>query len=414
MIARVHKVRLQPTAAQEDYFRRACGTARFAYNWALAEWRKMYEARKADPTQPAPSEALLRKRLNSIKATDFPWMAEVTKVAPQQAIKNLGTAMQHFFRRVKSGKKSGRGYGYPAFKRKGVRDSFRADNGPKDKQSHAVKVDGRHLALPRCGVVKMREELRFAGRVLSVTVSRMADGWYAAILVETEDRLRATADNGAVGVDLGVADFAALSTGEIVPSLKPHRAEHARLRRLGKSLSRKCKGSANRAKAKTKLARLHLRIANVRKDALHKLSHRLATTFSTIAIEDLHVAGMLRNRHLARSIADAGFAEFRRQLEYKSAMTGACVVVVDRFFPSSKTCSACGVVHQDLTLSVRRWTCADCGAEHHRDLNAAKNILAASYAVTACGEDGSDGALRRSVKPASAKQESTVSDLATV
>ncbi|SPJ17025.1 transposase [Burkholderiales bacterium] len=359
---RVHKIRLDPTQAQATYFARACGTARFAYNWALAEWKREYEAGGK------PSEISLRKRLNSIKATEFPWMLEVSKTAPQQAIKNLGAAFQHFIRRVKLGQKPG----YPTFKRKGVRDSFRADNGPLDATSHAVLVEGQTIKLPRCGLVRMRESLRFDGRVLSAVVSRAADGWYVAILVDTANCLARVADHGAVGVDLGVATLATLSTGLTVPALKPHRAAYKRLARLSRSLSRKQKGSHNRVKAKIKLARLHQRIGNVRADALHKLTTKLATEFTTIGIEDLNVAGMLQNRSLARSIAGSGFAEFRRQLEYKSAMTGADVVVVDRFFPSSKTCSDCGTIHE-MPLSSRRMVC-ECGCDMDRDLNAAINI----------------------------------------
>ncbi|TDY48257.1 putative transposase [Paraburkholderia rhizosphaerae] len=206
----------------------------------------------------------MRKQLNAIKAAEFPWMAEVTKCAPQVAIKNVGLAFDHFFRRLKLGQKPG----YPRFKRKGIRDSFRADNGPQNASSHAVQVVGSTVKLPRCGVVRMREELRFAGRVLGATVSRMADGWYVALSVETEERLRAVEDRGAVGVDLGIKTLATFSDGGGAPAQKPHRAEHKRMARLSRSLSRKQKGSANRAKAKAKLARLHLRIANVRKDAL--------------------------------------------------------------------------------------------------------------------------------------------------
>lgn len=399
---RAHKIKLVPNKAQEDYFRRACGTARHAYNWALAEWQKEYEAGGK------PSEVALRKKLNSIKATEFPWYSEVTKCAPQQAIKNLGTAFQHFFRRVKQGGKPG----YPRFKRKGLHDSFRADNGPQKKGENAVKVDGKRVTLPRCGAVKMREELRFGGQILSATVSRMADGWYVTLLVDTEDRLHAKTDNGTVGVDLGVKSLAVLSNGEVIDPLKPHRAAHKRLVRLSRSLSRKKKGSANRAKAKAKLARLHQRIANVRVDALHKLSHRLVTEFSTIGIEDLNVSGMLRNRHLARSIADSGFGEFRRQVEYKAQMTGTNVYVADRFFPSSKTCSACGTIN-DLTLADRTYMCG-CGNIIDRDLNAAVNLmnLAASYAVTACGEEGSGHDACVMTKPASAKQEAISCDFA--
>lgn len=392
---RVHKIKLDPTQEQAIYFARACGVARFAFNWALAAWKEEYEAGGK------PNEAALRKRLNSVKAEEFPWMSEVTKVAPQNAIKNVGLAFQHFFRRVKQGGKPG----YPRFKRKGVHDSFRADNGPKDARSNAVECAGPTIKLPRCGVVRMRESLRFDGRTLAATVSRMADGWYVAILVDTSDCLSGPLDRGTVGVDLGIKELATLSTGEVVPALKPHRAEHARLTRLSRSLSRKQKNSSNRAKAKTKLAKLHLRIARVRTDALHKLTHKLATEFATIAIEDLNVKGMMRNRHLARSIADAGFAEFRRQLEYKAAMTGAVVYVAARFFPSSKTCHSCGTIHP-MKLSSRVMVC-ECGNVMDRDLNAAINlkINAASSAVSACGEEGSGSDRKARAKPASMKQE---------
>lgn len=405
---RVHKIKLDPTNAQAAYFSRACGVARFAYNWALAEWKVQYEGGGK------PNEAALRKKLNAIKAEEFPWMAEVTKVAPQNAIKNVGLAFKNFFRRVNQGAKPG----YPRFKKKGLRDAFRADNGPASPTSNAVECVGKTIKLPRCGVIRMMEQLRFAGRTLAATVSKQADGWYVAILVDTSDCLSGRLSKGLVGVDLGVKRLATLSTGEVIPGLKPHRAAHARLVRLSRSLCRKKKGSNNRAKAKAKLARLHQRIANVRRDALDKLTYKLATEFSTIAIEDLNVSGMLRNHSLARSIADSGFAEFRRQLEYKAAMTGAKVFVVDRFYPSSKTCSTCGTLHE-LNLSNRVMKC-NCGNIIDRDLNAAINLKKvtessaggcqpvqcdAERSATACGEEGSGRGRKTSVKPASVKQE---------
>lgn len=229
---RVHKIKLDPTQEQAIYFARACGVARFAFNWALAAWKDEYEAGGK------PNEAALRKRLNSIKAEQFPWMAEVTKVAPQNAIKNVGVAFQNFFRRVKQGGKPG----YPRFKRKGLHDAFRADNGPANAESHAVECVGKTIKLPKCGIVKMRESLRFSGRTLAATVSKQANGWYVAILVDTSDCLSGPMDRGTVGVDLGIKELATLSTGEVIPALKPHRAAHQRLVRLSRSLSRKQKG----------------------------------------------------------------------------------------------------------------------------------------------------------------------------
>jgi putative transposase len=382
---RVHKIKLNPNKAQAIYFAKACGVARHAYNWALAEWKAQYEAGQK------PNEAALRRQYNAIKHVEFPWALEVTKCAPQQAIKNAGTAFKNFFCRIKKGAK-GRKAGYPKFKKKGVRDSFRADNGPQKKGESAVAVDGKRIKLPIIGWVRMREQVRFAGRIQSTVVSRRADGWYISVLVETEDRLQAKADHGVVGVDLGLKTFAALSTGEFIKGPKPHRMLDARLRRLNRSLSRKQKGSANFRKAKTKLSRLHKRIADIRQDAVHKLSHRLVTEFSVIGIEDLCVSGMAKS-HLARSVGDAGMRMFRTQVEYKAAMTGALVYVHPRYARSTKVCSGCGQLHDEIVLGVDTLSC-DCGLIIDRDLNAALILkTAASSAVVACGESGSGVAL---------------------
>ena len=201
--------------------------------------------------------------------------------------------------------------------------------------------------------------------------------------------------------------MATLSTGEVIMGPKPHKALLARLKRLSRSLSRKQKGSANRKKAKIKLAQLHARIAAIRLDTLHQLTSDLTRRFHTIAIEDLNVRGMMKNRRLARAIADMGFFELRRQLEYKATMRGGVVAVADRWFASSKTCSACGSVQEAMPLSVRQWVCPDCGARHDRDLNAAINLAtyAVSSTVSACGEEGSGSGRKTGVKPASMKQE---------
>lgn len=389
-----HKIALDPNNAQATYFARACGVARFAYNWALAEWQRQYEAWKQDNSLPKPTEAALRRQLNAIKREQFPWMLEVTKCAPQMAIIQLGQAFQNFF--------AGRAR-YPQFRKKGVHDRFTLTN-------DQFSIDGSRIRIPNLGWVRMRESLRFNGKIMSATISRVADRWFVSITVQTEDlsHLPKAENQGAVGVDLGVSALATLSTGEPpIPGPKPHKALLDRLRRLSRSLSRKQKGSANRKKAKAKLARLHARIANIRQDALHKLTTDLTRRFHTIGIEDLNVRGMMRNRHLARSIADMGFFEFRRQLEYKAAMRGGQVVVADRWFPSSKICSCCGHKQEELSLSVRSWTCPVCGSTHDRDLNAAINLknMAVSSTVTACGEEGSGQRRKTQAKPASTKQE---------
>ena len=390
-----HKIRLDPNNRQATYLAKAAGTARFAYNWALAEWQTQYAAWKVDHTQPKPNQMSLRRQLNAIKREQFPWMLAVSKNAPQMAIIQLGQAFKNFFARRAS---------YPQFKKKGKsRDSFTLTN-------DQFGIDACRIRISHLGLVRMRETLRFSGKILSATISRTADQWFASITVDTDPNHLPPAENqGIVGVDLGVSTLATLSTGEKVVAVKPHKALLSRLQRLSRSLSRKVKGSANRHKAKQKLAKLHARIANIRRDSLHQLTTDLTRRFHTIGIEDLNVSGMVKNRHLSRAISDRGFFEFRRQLEYKAAMRGGVVVVADRFFASSKTCSAPGCGHKvdKLPLSVREWTCSVCGASHDRDVNAARNLqeYAVSYTVSACGGEGTGSRCKPKVKPAPVKQE---------
>ncbi len=390
-----HKIRLNPSNKQATYLAKAAGTARFAYNWALAEWQTQYAAWKDDNTQPKPNQMSLRRQLNAIKREQFPWMLAVTKNAPQMAIIQLGQAFNNFF--------AGRAK-YPQFKKKGKsRDSFTLTN-------DQFAIDACRIRIPNLGLVRMRETLRFSGKILSATISRTADQWFASITVDTDQNHLPPAENqGTVGVDLGVSALATLSTGEKVTGAKPHKALLSRLQRLSRSLSRKVKGSANRHKAKQKLAKLHARIANIRQDSLHQLTTDLTRRFHTLGIEDLNVSGMVKNHHLSRAISDMGFFEFRRQLEYKAGMRGAVVVVADRFFASSKTCSTPGCGHKvdKLPLSVREWTCPVCGAVHDRDVNAANNLqeYAVSSTVSACGGEGSGLGRKPKTKPAPVKQE---------
>ena len=388
-----HRIALDPTNVQATYFARAAGTARFAWNWALREWQRQHQARREDPSLPAPSEARLRRQLNRIKRERFPWMFDVTKCAVQEAIIDLGVAFNSFF------EKRGR---YPRFKKKGVSDSFCAAN-----EAGAFRADGRRIRLPVVGWVRMREAVRFSGKLKRVTVSREADRWFASILIETEAFQPVGQPRDTVGVDLGVTTLATLSDGTVIPGPKAHKRLLQRLRRLNRALSRKRKGSANRRKAKARLARLHARVTNIRCDATHKATTMLVRTYRRIGIEDLNVQGMARNRHLARSIMDGGFFEFRRQLTYKATLYGATLVVADRWFPSSKTCSCCGSANTGLALSQRIFTCGNCNYEAGRDHNAARNLqhLAASSAVSACGEERSGARRKPRVKRAAVKQE---------
>lgn len=382
-----HKIALDPNAMQRLYFARAAGTARFAWNWALRAWQDQYAAGGK------PTEVSLRRELNEIKREQFPWMYDVSKCVVQEAIIDLGTAFRAFF------EKRGR---YPRFKRRDDRASFCAAN-----EAGTFRVDGRRIKLPIIGWVRMREEVRFSGQLKRATVSCEAGRWCVALTIETDDVKPVQHVGDVIGIDLGVSALATLSTCEIVIGPKSHTAALKRLRRANKALAAKRRGSANFRKQKARLTRLNRRIAAIRRDATHKLTTMLTKTYKRIGIEDLNVRGMVRNRHLARSISDAGFHEFRRQLTYKAHMYGATVIVADRFYPSSKTCSCCGVVKSTLALSQRMFTCDDCGFEESRDVNAALNLarLAASSAVSACGEERSGPVRKNRVKRASVKQE---------
>jgi putative transposase len=387
-----HRIALAPNNVQATYLARAVGVARFAYNWALSEWQRQYVARQANPALPAPSQFALRRQLNAIKREQYPWMLDVTKNAPQMAIIQLGKAFENFFAHRAR---------YPRFRRKGVDDRFTLTN-------DQFRMDGKRFYIPKLGWVRMREALRFTGRIVSATVSRRADRWHVSITVDaTEASLPPAENQGGVGIDLGVSVLATLSTGEQWPGPKALRSLLDRLRRLSRSLSRKVKGSRNRDRAKRRLARLHARIANLRRDGLHKLTTSVARRFHTIGIEDLNVKGMLGNHRLARAIADMGFYELRRQLEYKAAWRGGNVVVVDRWYPSSKTCSCCGHRLEELALGTRQWTCPGCGEQHDRDVNAAVNLknMAMSSIATACGGNGAGPVREHGTKPVPVKQE---------
>lgn len=387
-----HKIALDPNNVEATYLARAAGTARFAYNWALAQWGRQYQAHKADPAIAAPSEGGLRRQLNAIKRTEFPWMLEVTKNAPQMAIRQLGVAFANFF--------AGRTR-YPVFRRKGVRDRFSLTN-------DQFALEGSRIRIALLGWVRMRECLRFTGKVMSATVSKKANRWFVAITVEVPDssHLPPAENQGPVGVDLGLTDQATLSTGEKFEGPKALKRLIKRVQRLCRSLSRRQRGSANWKKAKTALARLYARIADIRCNAQHQLTSHMTRRHDTIGIEDLNVGAMLKNRCLARAIADMGWAEIRRQLVYKAAMRGGLVHVADRWYPSSKTCSGCGEKCVELPLSVRSWSCNVCGMTHDRDINAAINLknLAVSCTVSVCGKEGAGRRQVTATKPALVKQ----------
>lgn len=371
-ITLTHKIQLDATCKQQKYFRQACGVARFTWNWGLAEWKKQYEAGQK------PNGIGLKKEFNAIKPVEFPWMYNVTKYASQQPFIFLQKSFQRFFNKEAK---------FPRFKKKGVHDSFYIGN------DH-IKLDGKKLHIPKLGWVRMREALRFSGKVLSATVSRIANRWFVSLNVELEMLPESCESQTGIGVDLGVKHLATLFDGRKetrVEGPKPLKRLIMKLKRLQRRLSRKEKGSKNRHKARIKLARLYFRISSIRQDGLHKLTTYLTRNYGGIAIEDLNVKGMMRNHHLARAISDMGLHEFRRQLEYKAKIYGNHIEIADRWFPSSKRCSRCCVINSNLSLSDRIFRCEDCNLEIDRDLNAAINLYStvSSTGFQACEEEGS-------------------------
>jgi len=368
---KVHKIRLNPNLEQRIYFAKACGVARMAYNWALSEWEQQYKEGKK------PSEMALRKQLNAVKAKEFPWMLEVTKNAPQQAIKNLGIAYKNAFYRQKTGQQTGSDknpYGFPRPKKKFINDSFRADNGPARKGADAVLVEGKKIKLSKIGWVRMAETIRFEGQIKSVIISRQADKWFAAISIDTEDILHERKADSICGIDLGIKHLATLSDGSKKEGAKALNVLLKKKQRLQRELCRRQKGSENRRKTKLKLAKLEKRISDTRNDAHHKATTDIVLHNQVIVMENLNVKGMLKNHKLAKHLTDQAFGEFKRQIEYKADWYGSKMAYVDRFFPSSKTCNACGYIKEDLKLSDRLFICPDCGYKEDRDVNAAKNI----------------------------------------
>lgn len=370
---KAHVIRLYPTKSQERFFRQSCGVARFAYNWALAKWNEKYEAKEKT------SAYELIKEITKIKRTEFPWMMDVGKTCPQYAIHNVERGFKAFF------KKNAK---HPKFHKKGVNDSFVAVENKEGFNQKDFK-----LRIPRLGWVKCAENIRFAGKVNYVTVKRTADYWFAVINIDIASKeTPVMCENQAViGVDLGVKSLAITSDGTVYENPKALRKSLESLKRNQRWLSRKVKGSNNRKKQQMKVAKLHYIVSCKRKDALHKATTEIVNKADVIVIEDLNVSGMVKNHKLAQAISDVSFGEFRRQIEYKAEWQGKKVIIADRYFASSKTCSCCGWKNDSLQLSDRAFVCQNCKLIIDRDLNAAMNL--AKYGSTerlsgsnACGE----------------------------
>jgi putative transposase len=365
-VKRAYRFRFYPTPEQEMILAKTFGCARFAYNHMLRlrtdAWFK--EQKRVGYHE---TSALLTKLK---KTPEYAWLNEVSSVPVQQALRHLQTAFNNFFAKRAA---------YPTFKRK---------DGPQSAEytTSAFKWDGRALKLAKMDTplaIRWSRTIPKAAKVTTVTVSKDAAGRYFVSLLCDDTVSPKPEVTGKVGIDLGLTHFAILSTGEKVAAPNTFRRYEKKLAKLQRRLAKKTKGSNRREKAKLKVARLHAKIADARRDFLHKLSTRLINENQVIAIESLSVSNMQKNRCLSKSISDASWFEFVRQLEYKARWYGRELIGIDRWYPSSKRCSDCGYTMPKMPLSVREWVCPECGSIHDRDINAARNVLAAGLAVSA-------------------------------
>ena len=367
------------------------GAARFAYNAGLAHVKEALE--HGEP--PEWSHYALLRWWNANKGelavnqtTGEVWWSQNSKEAYSGGLRSLAQGLSNWSKSRK-GQRKGKRVGFPRFKSKNVtmRFAYSTDfTAPTESDPYGLK-------LPRIGRVHCMENVheRVNGaHIVRVSVSRRAGHWYASLTVEREPSATPAPKRGAVGVDLGVKNLATLSDGTVIPNPRALGTRLKALRKAQRSLSRKTMRSARREKAKERVARLYARVTDARMDAINKAATMIANTYSAVCIEDLNVAGMVKNHHLARSVSDAALGEFRRQLDYKTARSGAVLRVVGRWYPSSKTCSNCGTVKAKLSLSERTFNCDACGLSMDRDLNAAINIQVAGSAPETLNARGGD------------------------
>ncbi len=368
-----YRCRAYPDQAQQAVLNRTFGCVRVVWNRILADRHRLYHAEGSSMSYAASDAALTAMK----KDPGLAFLSEVSSVPLQQALRHQHQAFAAFFARRAR---------YPRFKSRRARQSVHYTRSSFTLRGGLLRLAKTSGPLrfvwswPEVDVTRLDPTM--------VVVSRESDGrWYVTFATEGEAPEPLERTRHAVGVDLGITDFAVISDGERIVNPRHLQRKALNLARYQPRLARCRKGSANQVKATTKVARAHRKVRNARSDFLHRASTRLVRDNDVIVIEDLNVSGMVRNRKLARVISDCGWGEFRRQLEYKCARYGRQLVVIDRWYPSSKTCSACRHLLADLSLGTRHWTCPSCGTRHDRDVNAAKNILAAGQAVTACGAD---------------------------
>ena len=353
-----YKARLYPTSKQRNIFCRMFGSCRFVYNYFLAERIRSY---KEDGISLSYNKtASLLTALKTDK--DHLWLNECDSMALQESLRNLDRAYQNFFKG---------NAGFPRFHSRHGRQVFRTRN-----QNNSIRIAGSSIRIPKVGFVRYKGLKDFEGRILNATVSLSPSGkFFISLCVETDD-IKLNNGGCIIGLDVGIKEFYTDSNGNSVSDPKTYHRHEKKLVREQRKLSRKQKGSSNRSRQRIKVALQHEKIANIRKDFLHKRSFKLANENQVVCVEDLNVRGMLRNHYLAKSISDVSWSEFFRQLEYKTAKRGGILVRVPTFYPSSQTCSICGYQNPIVKdLSVRKWICPNCKAHHSRDRNAATNIL---------------------------------------
>ncbi|KWK00123.1 RNA-guided endonuclease InsQ/TnpB family protein [Burkholderia stagnalis] len=368
-IKRAYRFRFYPTPEQATMLARTFGCARFVYNRMLQMRTDAWQQRQARVGYHETSAALTALK----KTPEHGWLNEVSSVPLQQALRHLQTAFANFFAKRAQ---------YPNFRRKDGAQSA-------EYTASAFRWDGTSLKLAKMNAplaIRWSRRIPSGAKLTTVTVSKDTAGRYHVSLLCDDVVSAKSAATGKVGIDFGLTDFVVLSTGEKIAAPNAFRKNEARLAKSQRRLARKQKGSANRRKARLKVARMHARTADSRRDFLHKLSTRLINENQVIAIESLAVRHMLKNRGLAKSIGDAGWSEFVRQLTYKAKWYGRTLIGIDRWYPSSKRCADCGHTVARLPLKVRAWDCPGCGITHDRDINAARNVLAAGLAVSAHGE----------------------------
>ncbi len=390
-ILQAYRFALDPSPRRERAMHAHLGARRFAYNWGLALVKARLDARaRGDDVEVPYTLPALRREWNRAKEAVAPWWREHSKEAYSSGLDGVARGLRAFFD-SRRGKRRGRRVAFPAFRKKGRgRQSVRFTTG-------AIAVaDRTHVVLPRLGHIRTHESIttlaeRIAAgtaRILSATLSREGDRWFVSFTCEVDRAPRCPARPASVvGVDAGVYRLAVLSTGEAVPNPRPLHGALRGIARLHRTMARRTRGSGRWQQTRRQLARAYRRAACIRADAMHKLTTGIARTYGTIVIERLHLAGMMRNRRVARAIADAGLGALRRQLSYKSQWYGSRLIEADRFFPSSKLCSRCGTAKATLALSERVFRCEHCGAVLDRDLNAAANLAALVAAAAGSGPE---------------------------